>query len=81
MQVGVTHGFLALPVGDPALTSVRHTRDSDFQQLRAEALQVRLVNRAVVQLAIHLAFDLSLDRFQRFHGLLNHGSFYILSVV
>jgi hypothetical protein len=33
----------------------------------AEALQVRLVNRAVVPLAIHLAFDLSRDRFQRFH--------------
>ena len=35
--------------------------------LWAEALQVRLVNRAVVPLAIHLAFDLSRDRFQRFH--------------
>jgi hypothetical protein len=33
----------------------------------AEALQVRLVNRAVVPLAIHVAFDLARDRFQRFH--------------
>jgi hypothetical protein len=34
----------------------------------AEALQVRLVNRAVVPLAMHLAFDLSRDRFQRFQS-------------
>jgi hypothetical protein len=30
-------------------------------------LQVRLVNRAAVPLAINLAFDLSRDCFQRFH--------------
>jgi hypothetical protein len=38
-----------------------------FLVRRPQPLQVLLVNRAVLPLAMHLAFDLSRERFHRFH--------------
>ena len=64
MKDAVNYSFKSVNFSIEAFNGVSHLSQTSMW---AEALQVRFVNRAAVPLAIHLAFDVPCDRFQRFH--------------